>query len=112
MVNTITVHRCEICNAGYDTYEDALECETQEAEQPLAKVGDAVDYFKKGVEGWDSSDTHLTDLVIMDIKPYKYNPHQLEYILGWATDSGEILEEFHASVESNYEFEERCKRNS
>lgn len=56
----------------------------------------------------DSADTHLTDLVIMDIRENEYNPHQLEYILGWISDDGTLIEDNHARVDLNNDFENYC----
>ena len=103
-----TIHKCEICNWSYNTYEDALECELQETEKPLASVGDVVDYFKEGIEGWDSCDTHLQDLIIMEIKVSQYNPHRLEYVLGWVSDSGKLIHDMHAQVDDNEDFIQFC----
>jgi len=108
MVKTVMTYKCEICNWSYDNFEDAKNCEGRVFDEPLAKVGDIVDYFQKGIEGWDSIDTFLDDLVIMEIRKNRYNPHHLEYVLGWESDSGKLIEDVHADVNSNYDFEERC----
>lgn len=112
MVKTITKYKCEICNDERISYEEAFNCEQYGYEEPLAKIGDVVDYFEAGIEGWDSVDTDLPDLIITDIKRSEYNPHYLEYILSWRHENGELIVDHHANVGSNQEFIHKCTLKS
>lgn len=91
MVTKIEKHQCDICKREYNHQEDALSCENYGYEQPLAKVGNMVGWYKKGIVGWDDD-----------------NPHYLEYTLGWESDEGKWVEEIHAPVENNFDFKKYC----
>ena len=108
MVKQCISYECEICKRKYQSLDDAQTCENYGYEQPLAKVGDVVNYFKEGIEGWDSCDILLEDLTILDMRRDNRNPHFLEYVLGWQHESGEWITDFHAQVDSNSEFVEYC----
>lgn len=108
MVTKIEKHQCDICKREYNHQEDALSCENYGYEQPLAKVGDMVGWYKKGIVGWDDGDTFFDDLKILKIERCNYNPHYLEYTLGWESDEGKWVEEIHAPVENNFDFKKYC----
>lgn len=97
----ITMYECEICNALYREYKDAIACENRGKETPLVNVGDEVSFEIKVGGGFDSIFGELRVREIEDTGHYfiyRFNQEHMDE--GW--------EESSYSIYGNDEFEERC----
>lgn len=41
----VTMYKCEICNEIYESGSEALNCESKGEEEPLANIGNIVDFY-------------------------------------------------------------------
>lgn len=65
MTKTITMYQCELCARYYETNEEAVSCEENGKELPLASVGDLLDYEIEVGGGFDNI---FVDLRISEIE--------------------------------------------
>jgi len=96
MVRKLLKYECEMCKQLYDSLEDALECEAQGKELPLANVMDEVLYRDDWNGGFGVS---FDKMFVTEIKDYG---HYIGYALG--SEDGYPYE----SVFGNDKFEDKC----
>jgi hypothetical protein len=96
-------YQCEICYNFYDNEDEALACENQGVEKPLAKLYDHVSFRDDWNGGFDPA---WYGLQVVNIKE---GSHEVVYELGLVFDeeTGDLTHDEY--IYGNNEFKDKCK---